>query len=227
MADGLFPDGVWKRKRIHESCKVTDALCRSVSGWKKEAASLIVCSCTVLAESCLSTPEPSAQPLEVANFISTDFASPARPLLSQVIAQGAIASPMFAMKGPSMVAGKFAPAFPLKHQQKVSYFTRQSELRALVPDSAFLCCLFLLSSGKERKNMLSSVVAHLVFVTLIARYYCIVQDMRLALALGDKLNQPLSVAAAANEVYKAAKTQGLGDNDFSAVVEAVKKPGTQ
>lgn len=51
--------------------------------------------------------------------------------------------------------------------------------------------------------------------------------MRLALALGDKLDQPLAVAAAANEVYKAAKTQGLGDNDFSAVIAAVKKPTPQ
>ena len=38
--------------------------------------------------------------------------------LLQVISLGAIASPMFALKGPSMNAGKFAPAFPLKHQQK-------------------------------------------------------------------------------------------------------------
>ena len=34
------------------------------------------------------------------------------------IALGAIAAPMFALKGPTMVEGKFAPAFPLKHQQK-------------------------------------------------------------------------------------------------------------
>lgn len=87
-----------------------------------------------------------------------------------VIAQGAITSPMFTMKGPGMVAGNYPPAFPLKHQQK---------------------------------------------------------DLRLALALGDELNQPLPVAAAANEVFKAAKTQGLGDNDFSAVVEAVKRPSAK
>jgi len=50
--------------------------------------------------------------------------------------------------------------------------------------------------------------------------------MRLALALGDKLDQPLSVAAAANEVYKTAKAQGLGESDFSAVVATVKKPSS-
>jgi hypothetical protein len=37
----------------------------------------------------------------------------------EVVALGAIASPMFAIKGPSMIAGKFPTAFPLKHQQKV------------------------------------------------------------------------------------------------------------
>jgi len=37
----------------------------------------------------------------------------------QVVGQGAIAAPMFAMKGPSMVKGSYPPAFPLKHQQKV------------------------------------------------------------------------------------------------------------
>lgn len=38
--------------------------------------------------------------------------------LLDVIRLGAIASPMFALKGPSMVKGEFPTAFPLKHQQK-------------------------------------------------------------------------------------------------------------
>jgi hypothetical protein len=37
----------------------------------------------------------------------------------QVVGQGAIAAPMFAMKGPSMIKGSYPPAFALKHQQKV------------------------------------------------------------------------------------------------------------
>ena len=49
------------------------------------------------------------------------------------------------------------------------------------------------------------------------------QDLRLALALGDKVEQPLPVAAAANEVFKRGRAQGLGDQDFSAVLEAVKR----
>ena len=35
-----------------------------------------------------------------------------------VIAQGAITSPMFQLKGPLMVKENFSPAFPLKHMQK-------------------------------------------------------------------------------------------------------------
>uniref|UniRef100_A0A6U1E969 6-phosphogluconate dehydrogenase NADP-binding domain-containing protein n=2 Tax=Eukaryota TaxID=2759 RepID=A0A6U1E969_9CHLO len=49
------------------------------------------------------------------------------------------------------------------------------------------------------------------------------KDMRLALALGDDVDQPLPVAAAANEAYKAAKAAGLGDNDMSAVHEAIRR----
>jgi glyoxylate/succinic semialdehyde reductase len=37
----------------------------------------------------------------------------------QVVGQGAIAAPMFALKGPSMIKGSYPPAFALKHQQKV------------------------------------------------------------------------------------------------------------
>ncbi|WIA17626.1 hypothetical protein OEZ85_014434 [Tetradesmus obliquus] len=35
-----------------------------------------------------------------------------------VVALGAIASPMFALKGPAMAKGNYPTAFPLKHQQK-------------------------------------------------------------------------------------------------------------
>jgi 3-hydroxyisobutyrate dehydrogenase-like beta-hydroxyacid dehydrogenase len=43
------------------------------------------------------------------------------------------------------------------------------------------------------------------------------KDLRLALLLGDMLNQPLFSAAAANESFKKAKGQGFGDEDFSAI----------
>ncbi|MCO5609310.1 hypothetical protein L7F22_063536 [Adiantum nelumboides] len=88
-----------------------------------------------------------------------------RPLVHVVISQGAISSPMFTMKGPSMVNNKFTPAFPLKHQQK---------------------------------------------------------DLRLALQLAESVSQAIPVAASANEIYKVAKSKGFGDQDFSAVIEALK-----
>ncbi|KAG2439082.1 hypothetical protein HYH02_006607 [Chlamydomonas schloesseri] len=86
--------------------------------------------------------------------------------LLEILGLGAMANPMFALKGPAIMSRSYPPAFPLKHQQK---------------------------------------------------------DLRLALALGDSLNQPLPVAAAANESFKAAKALGRGDDDFAAVYEATQQ----
>ncbi|RLN07988.1 glyoxylate/succinic semialdehyde reductase 1 [Panicum miliaceum] len=88
--------------------------------------------------------------------------------LLDVLDLGAIANPMFKLKGPAMLQGSYNPAFPLKHQQK---------------------------------------------------------DMRLALALGDENAVSMPVSAAANEVFKKARSLGLGDLDFSAVYEVVKGAG--
>ena len=49
------------------------------------------------------------------------------------------------------------------------------------------------------------------------------KDLRLALALGDELAQEMPVAAAANELYKAARRVGMDDQDFSAVITALGK----
>lgn len=49
------------------------------------------------------------------------------------------------------------------------------------------------------------------------------KDLRLALALAEQVNQPTPVAASVNELYKIAKASGLGDKDFSAVIEALKQ----
>nr|CEG03856.1 unnamed protein product [Fusarium acuminatum CS5907] len=38
--------------------------------------------------------------------------------LLDVLDLGAIANPMFKLKGPTMINSNYAPAFPLKHQQK-------------------------------------------------------------------------------------------------------------
>jgi 3-hydroxyisobutyrate dehydrogenase-like beta-hydroxyacid dehydrogenase len=84
--------------------------------------------------------------------------------LLEVFDAGAMANPMFKMKGAQIMQGAFAPAFPLKHMQK---------------------------------------------------------DLRLAVALGDSLGQPLFTAAAANESFKRARAQGMSDDDFCAVFRAI------
>jgi glyoxylate/succinic semialdehyde reductase len=38
--------------------------------------------------------------------------------LLEVLSLGAMANPMFAVKGPAVVERSYPPAFPLKHQQK-------------------------------------------------------------------------------------------------------------
>jgi 2-hydroxy-3-oxopropionate reductase len=83
----------------------------------------------------------------------------------EVLAAGALANPMFQLKGAAIGQGNFATAFPLKHMQK---------------------------------------------------------DLRLALALGDRLDQPLAAAATANEAFKRAKGLGLGDEDFCAVIKTIR-----
>lgn len=82
----------------------------------------------------------------------------------EVLGLGAMACPLFALKGPAMCENKYPTAFPLKHQHK---------------------------------------------------------DMRLALQLAESLGRRTPVAAAATGEYAAAMDQGLGDADFSAVLEAV------
>ncbi|GJM94106.1 hypothetical protein PR202_ga10722 [Eleusine coracana subsp. coracana] len=48
------------------------------------------------------------------------------------------------------------------------------------------------------------------------------KDLRLALTLAESVSQSIPTVAAANEVYKVAKSLGLADEDFSAVIEALK-----
>lgn len=83
-----------------------------------------------------------------------------------VLDAGALANPMFRLKGELITRGDFTTAFPLKHMQK---------------------------------------------------------DLRLAVGLGDRLDQPLFAAAAANEAFKRAREMGLADKDFSALYEAIRK----
>ncbi len=85
--------------------------------------------------------------------------------LLDVLQNGAMANPMFQIKGPRMLEGDFTVNFPLKHMQK---------------------------------------------------------DMRLALALGDEVRQPLFAAASSNETFKKAMADGSADLDFSAIHKVIK-----
>jgi 3-hydroxyisobutyrate dehydrogenase-like beta-hydroxyacid dehydrogenase len=49
------------------------------------------------------------------------------------------------------------------------------------------------------------------------------KDLRLALKLGEEVGQPLFTTATGNELFKAALAAGLGDCDFAAVTQVVKK----
>lgn len=86
--------------------------------------------------------------------------------LLDVLDAGALANPMFRLKGELMAKGDFTVAFPLKHMQK---------------------------------------------------------DLRLAVALGDQTEQPLFTAAAVNEAFKRGRERGFGDEDFSALLKAIRR----
>merc|ERR1712203_427962 len=49
------------------------------------------------------------------------------------------------------------------------------------------------------------------------------KDVRLAVDLGQKVGQPLPLAAATNEVFKASLAAGQGDVDMAAVYDAVRR----
>lgn len=57
---------------------------------------------------------------------------------------------------------------------------------------------------------------------MFSQYYLLWQDLRLALGLAESVSQSTPIAAATNELYKVAKSHGLSDQDFSAVIEALK-----
>lgn len=84
--------------------------------------------------------------------------------LLEVLDTGALANPLFRIKGSMIQKGDYSTNFPLKHMQK---------------------------------------------------------DLRLAVALGDKLNQSLHGAATANETFIRARAIGCADEDISAVFKSV------
>ncbi|MCL7029419.1 hypothetical protein MKW94_017733 [Papaver nudicaule] len=51
-------------------------------------------------------------------LVLADRSGLSQQILLDVLDLGAIANPMFKMKGPAMIQSNYSPAFPLKHQQK-------------------------------------------------------------------------------------------------------------
>lgn len=107
---------------------------------------------------------------------------------------------MYSLKGPSMIKSVYPTAFPLKHQQKVCKIGDISQFSILTKTLEF-----------DETGMI----------------FMRVQDMRLALGLAETVSQSTPIAAAANELYKVAKSYGLSDEDFSAVIEALKAAKSQ
>lgn len=88
---------------------------------------------------------------------------------------------------------------------------KQSDLSEILSLGAMACPMFALKSA--------SVQARSYPPAFPLKHQQ--KDLRLALALGDEVGQPTPVAAAANELYKAARAGGHADDDFAAVYEAV------
>ena len=108
---------------------------------------------------------------------------------------GAIANPMFKMKGPSMLQGSYNPAFPLKHQQK--------DMR------------LALSLGDE--NAVSMPVAAASNEVCPPPLPSYLQNITTKL-----INTQLHTGS---QAFKKARSLGLGDLDFSVVHEVLKGTG--
>lgn len=86
---------------------------------------------------------------------------PAR--LLEVLSEGAVANPMFALKGPLMVGSNFSPAFPLKHMHKDMRLALEMGpgLHQSLPTAAAACSTFAkaLDSGDGDKDFCAVVNA--------------------------------------------------------------------
>ncbi|XP_058891301.1 cytokine-like nuclear factor N-PAC isoform X5 [Acipenser ruthenus] len=82
--------------------------------------------------------------------------------------------------------------------------------------------LDILSHGQMASTFLDQKCQNVLQGNFKPDYYLkhIQKDLRLAIAMGDSVNHPTPMAAAANEVYKRAKALDQSDNDMSAVYRA-------
>jgi 3-hydroxyisobutyrate dehydrogenase-like beta-hydroxyacid dehydrogenase len=70
-------------------------------------------------------------------------------VMIEVIGQGAIASPVYALKGPKMIAGDHAPNFPLKHASKDMTLAKEMAKKAGVEYSVMNQAESLLRSARD------------------------------------------------------------------------------
>ncbi|XP_023654169.1 cytokine-like nuclear factor N-PAC isoform X3 [Paramormyrops kingsleyae] len=82
--------------------------------------------------------------------------------------------------------------------------------------------LDILCQGQMASTFLDQKCQNILQGNFKPDYYLkhIQKDLRLAIAMGDSVNHPTPMAAAANEVYKRAKALDQSDNDMSAVYRA-------
>ncbi|KAL0429905.1 UNVERIFIED_CONTAM: Glyoxylate/succinic semialdehyde reductase 2, chloroplastic [Sesamum radiatum] len=74
----------------------------------------------------------------------------------------------------------------------------------------------------EKVGLDPKVLVEVISQGAISVLYETSMDLRLALGLAESVSQSTPIAAAANELYKVAKAHGLSEDDFSAVIEALK-----
>ncbi|KAJ8364073.1 hypothetical protein SKAU_G00129040 [Synaphobranchus kaupii] len=82
--------------------------------------------------------------------------------------------------------------------------------------------LDILCQGQMASTFLDQKCQNILQGNFKPDYYLkhIQKDLRLAISVGDSVNHPTPMAAAANEVYKRAKALDQSDNDMSAVYRA-------
>ncbi|KAG7491992.1 hypothetical protein MATL_G00009690 [Megalops atlanticus] len=82
--------------------------------------------------------------------------------------------------------------------------------------------LDILCQGQMASTFLDQKCQNILQGNFRPDYYLkhIQKDLRLAISMGDSVNHPTPMAAAANEVYKRAKALDQSDNDMSAVYRA-------
>jgi glyoxylate/succinic semialdehyde reductase len=139
--------------------------------------------------------------------------------LLDVVALGAIACPMYALKGPNMAKVRAAG----RRRGGRRYGQRR-------PRQAVLSQLPGPHGPSTSPPSISPPTPHPTPTPPTQGAYPTAfplkhqqKDLRLALAAADAAGQPLAVAAAANDLYIRAKGAGRGDDDFSAVLAAVAK----